>query len=121
MKATAFAPNLILAIGGGSVIDTAKSIAVGYFYSGDTFDFNLHTYHLGRLWKTYPIRFRHTTYNGKTKRNTLEYMGQGGDVWPIHTVEFYYEDITQDIINMVVEQLLAKQAEMEAEDVTHDG
>ena len=37
-----FAPHLILAIGGGSVIDTAKSIAVGYFYSGDTFDFNLH-------------------------------------------------------------------------------
>ena len=41
-EARAFAPNLILAIGGGSVIDTAKSIAVGYFYSGDTFDFNLH-------------------------------------------------------------------------------
>ena len=41
-EARVFAPNLILAIGGGSVIDTAKSIAVGYFYSGDTFDFNLH-------------------------------------------------------------------------------
>ena len=41
-EARAFAPNLILAIGGGSVIDTAKSIAVGYFYSGDPFDFNLH-------------------------------------------------------------------------------
>ena len=37
-----FAPNLILAIGGGSVIDTAKNIAVGYFYPGDSFDFNLH-------------------------------------------------------------------------------
>lgn len=34
--------QLVLAIGGGSVIDTAKSIAVGYFYDGDTFDFNLH-------------------------------------------------------------------------------
>ena len=41
-EARAFAPNLILAIGGGSVIDTAKSIAAGYFYSGDPFDFNLH-------------------------------------------------------------------------------
>ena len=38
----AFTPNLILAIGGGSVIDTAKNIAVGYFYAGDSFDFNLH-------------------------------------------------------------------------------
>ena len=37
-----FAPNLILAIGGGSVVDTAKNIAVGYFYVGDSFDFNLH-------------------------------------------------------------------------------
>ena len=41
-EARAFAPNLILAIGGGSVIDTAKNIAVGYFYVGDSFDFNLH-------------------------------------------------------------------------------
>ena len=41
-EARAFAPNLILAIGGGSVIDTAKNIAVGYFYLGDSFDFNLH-------------------------------------------------------------------------------
>lgn len=32
----------ILAIGGGSVIDTAKSIAVGYYYDGNPFDFNLH-------------------------------------------------------------------------------
>ena len=41
-EARIFAPNMILAIGGGSVIDTAKNIAVGYFYSGDSFDFNLH-------------------------------------------------------------------------------
>ena len=34
--------DLILAIGGGSVIDTAKSIAVSYFYDGDPFDLNLH-------------------------------------------------------------------------------
>lgn len=40
-EARAFAPNLILAIGGGSVIDTAKHIAVGYFYAGDSFDFHL--------------------------------------------------------------------------------
>ena len=31
----------ILAIGGGSPIDTAKSIAVGFYYDGDPFDFNL--------------------------------------------------------------------------------
>ena len=41
-EAQKFTPNLILAIGGGSVIDTAKNIAVGYFYAGDSFDFNLH-------------------------------------------------------------------------------
>ena len=41
-EARVFVPNLILAIGGGSVIDTAKNIAVGYFYAGDSFDFNLH-------------------------------------------------------------------------------
>ena len=41
-EARIFAPNMILAIGGGSVIDTAKSIAVGYFYAGDPFDFNMH-------------------------------------------------------------------------------
>ncbi len=34
--------DYLLAIGGGSVIDTAKSIAVGYYYDGDAFDFNLH-------------------------------------------------------------------------------
>lgn len=36
-----FKPDLILAIGGGSVIDTAKSFAVAYYYDGDPFDFNL--------------------------------------------------------------------------------
>ena len=34
--------QMILAIGGGSVLDVAKSISVGYFYDGDPFDFNLH-------------------------------------------------------------------------------
>ena len=41
-QARIFSPNLILAIGGGSVMDTAKNIAVGYYYPGDSFDFNLH-------------------------------------------------------------------------------
>ena len=36
-----YKPELILAIGGGSVIDTAKYMSVGYYYDGDTFDFNL--------------------------------------------------------------------------------
>ena len=35
-------PDAILAIGGGSVIDASKSIAAGYYYDGDPFDFNLH-------------------------------------------------------------------------------
>ena len=34
--------DLVLAIGGGSVIDTAKSICASYFYDGDPFDLNLH-------------------------------------------------------------------------------
>ncbi len=33
--------DCILALGGGSVIDAAKSIGVGYYYDGDPFDFNL--------------------------------------------------------------------------------
>ena len=41
-QARMFGPDLILAIGGGSVMDTAKNIAVGYYYSGDSFDFNIH-------------------------------------------------------------------------------
>ncbi|MCQ2741891.1 MAG: iron-containing alcohol dehydrogenase [Bacilli bacterium] len=34
--------TLLLAVGGGSVIDTAKSIAAGFYYERDPFDFNLH-------------------------------------------------------------------------------
>lgn len=34
--------DCILAIGGGSVIDSAKLIACGYYYDGNPFDFNLH-------------------------------------------------------------------------------
>ena len=37
-----FQADALLAVGGGSVIDTAKSIAVSCFYDGDPFDFNLH-------------------------------------------------------------------------------
>lgn len=37
-----FKPDLLLPIGGGSVIDVAKNVAVGYYYDGDSFDFNLH-------------------------------------------------------------------------------
>ncbi|MBO4540557.1 MAG: iron-containing alcohol dehydrogenase [Bacilli bacterium] len=39
--ARSFQPDVLLAVGGGSVIDTAKSIAVSYYYEGDPFDFNL--------------------------------------------------------------------------------
>lgn len=38
-KARIFKPDLLLAIGGGSVIDTSKAIAVGYFYDGNFWDF----------------------------------------------------------------------------------
>ena len=34
--------DCVLAIGGGSVIDVAKSIAASYFYDGDPLDFNRH-------------------------------------------------------------------------------
>lgn len=34
--------EMVLAVGGGSVIDSAKSIAAGFYYDGDPFDFNLH-------------------------------------------------------------------------------
>lgn len=37
-----FQTDFILAIGGGSVLDTCKSIAAGYYYDGDPFDFNLY-------------------------------------------------------------------------------
>ena len=37
-----FNPDYLLAIGGGSVIDTAKLIACGYYYDGNPFDFNSH-------------------------------------------------------------------------------
>ena len=41
-KVKEFQPDFLLAVGGGSVIDTAKLMAVGYYYDGDCFDFNLH-------------------------------------------------------------------------------
>ena len=34
-----FQADFLLAVGGGSVIDTAKSIAAGYYYEGDFWDF----------------------------------------------------------------------------------
>ncbi|HNX16009.1 MAG TPA: iron-containing alcohol dehydrogenase [Bacilli bacterium] len=40
--AKSFQPDYLLPIGGGSVIDTAKLISVGYYYSGDCFDYNRH-------------------------------------------------------------------------------
>lgn len=38
-----YAPQAILACGGGSVIDTAKSVANAYYYEGDPLDFNKKT------------------------------------------------------------------------------
>lgn len=37
-----FSPDLILACGGGSVLDAAKCAAHGYYYDGDPLDFNKH-------------------------------------------------------------------------------
>lgn len=37
-----YKPDLVLACGGGSVIDTAKSLAHAYYYKGDALDFNRH-------------------------------------------------------------------------------
>ena len=36
-----FQPDVLLGLGGGSVIDVCKAISVGYYYDGDPFDFNL--------------------------------------------------------------------------------
>lgn len=44
--------EMILAIGGGSVIDTSKSISVGYYYDSNPFDFNLY---VARPQKSLPI------------------------------------------------------------------
>ncbi len=41
-KALQFQPDLILACGGGSVLDAAKSLAHAYYYEGNPLDFNKH-------------------------------------------------------------------------------
>jgi len=50
--AHSFKPDFLLPIGGGSVIDTAKLISVGYYYDGDCFDFNRY---LAKPTKSLPI------------------------------------------------------------------
>lgn len=35
-----FRPDAVLAVGGGSVLDTAKNLCCAYYYSGDSLDFN---------------------------------------------------------------------------------
>lgn len=50
--ARSFKPDFLLPIGGGSVIDTAKLISVGYYYDGDCFDFNRY---LAKPTKSLPI------------------------------------------------------------------
>lgn len=44
--------DFVLALGGGSVIDTAKSVSASFYYEGDPFDFNKKTAKVG---KTLPI------------------------------------------------------------------
>lgn len=41
-KARIFNPDLLLAVGGGSVIDAVKSMANSFYYEGDPLDFNRH-------------------------------------------------------------------------------
>ncbi len=41
-EAKKFQPDLILACGGGSVLDAGKSVAHGFYYEGDPLDFNKH-------------------------------------------------------------------------------
>ena len=36
-----YSPDMVIAVGGGSVIDTAKGVAAGYYYDGDVWDFYL--------------------------------------------------------------------------------
>lgn len=36
----AYKPDAVLAVGGGSVLDTAKNLCCAYYYSGDSLDFN---------------------------------------------------------------------------------
>lgn len=45
-------PDMLLAVGGGSVLDTAKSCAVSYCYNGDPMDFNKH---LVKPWHHLPV------------------------------------------------------------------